>query len=274
MFQNTAVSSVVHSKQLNSPVNETTTTTATTISAITSKSNINDEQNVNDVQDVTSDCCDKTVEEENDSSTLLIDKKNDLAEIDESNVNFNLNKEQWQRRANLQNNTSLIKQNRHSEPYLQRQSHTPDLVMDLPLIGNCSPQETKKKSISVSANLSSDNSLIDNISLKSIESPTDPDSPEMTTAAETFAKQNQCTLKKNTKINDTNIFSETKKSDYIAITSPSTERKLTSNNIITNTTTSTFKPQLKSKPPLLKKPVFSVNNLNSCIRKDQDDFPT
>lgn len=219
----------------------------------------------------TSDSCDSLLI--NDSSNLIMETKQEpISEIDESNVNFSLNKEQWQRRANSQNHNASMKQNRHSEPYLQRQSHTPDLVMDLPLIGNCSPQETKKKSISVSANLSCDNfDETDTVSLKSIESPTDPDSPEMTTAAETFAKQNQCTLKKNTKLTDTTtILTESKKSDYIAITSPSTERKC---NQIVNSATSTFKPQLKTKPPLLKKPVFSVN-LNSSVRKDQDDFPT
>lgn len=266
MFQTTTTSGL-NNKQLNSPLNESTP-------KATSKLNVND-HNVIVKNDVTSDCDEAIEQNDNDddeSSSLVIEKKNDLPEIDESNVNFNLNKEQWQRRANSQNNTNLIKHNRHSEPYLQRQSHTPDLVMDLPLIGNCSPQETKKKSISLSANLSSDNlEENDNTSLKSIESPIDPDSPEMTTAAETFAKQNQCTLKKNTKINDTNIFTESKNTDYIAITSPSTERKCS--NIIANTTTSTFKPQLKSKPPLLKKPVFNVN-LNTSIRKDQDDFAT
>lgn len=193
------------------------------------------------------------------------------AEIDESNVDFSLNKEQWQRRAKSQVNpgSNSVKQNRHSEPYLQRQSHTPDLVMDLPLVGNCSPQETKKKSISVSANLSGD-CLEEGVSVKTSESPTDPDSPEMTTAAETFAKQNQCTLKKNTKLSDATIFSDSKKSDYIAITSPAAERK---SSALVNNTPSTFKPQLKSKPPLLKKPVFTVN-LNNSARKDQDDFPT
>lgn len=199
----------------------------------------------------------------------------EVPEIDESNVDFSLNKEQWQRRANSQSHIKVtpVKQNRHSEPFTQRQSHTPDLVMDLPLVGNCSPQETKKKSISVSANLYSEGAKDpDTLSVKSVESPTDPESPDMTTAAETFAKQNQCTLKKNTKLSDTSVYTDNNKSDLIAITSPAAERKCTS--LLNNSSTTTFKPQVKSKPPLLKKPVFSVSLNNTPIRKDQDSLPT
>lgn len=270
MLQNAAVSGHHNNSNASSisPVNSS----ASNESLLSHRTTINinpAEENAKISENVTPNC-DNTVNstDQLDSLELILESRSkEISEIDESNVDFSSNKEQWQRRANSQSHTnSILKQNRHSEPYLQRQSHTPDLVMDLPLIGNCSPQETKKKSISVSGNLDYSEDT-DTVSLKSNESPTDPDSPE--TAAETFAKQNQCTLKKNTKLSDTNVFSDNKKSDYIAITSPATERKC-----VNNSTTSTFKPQLKSKPPLLKKPVFSVNLNATSVRKDQeDDFP-
>lgn len=188
----------------------------------------------------------------------------DPSEIDNSNVNFSQNREQWQRRANSQSHIKIPqtpKMNRHSEMWHHRQNHTPDLVMDLPLVGNSSPKETTKKSISMSANLYSENSLEDDtVSTKSAESPTGPESPDMTTAAERFAKQNQCTLKKNTKIHiegDGSMDANNTVSDLIAIPSPVPDRKL--NNVPESTTsTSTFKPQIKAKPPVLKKPVFCV----------------
>ncbi|KAL3290005.1 hypothetical protein HHI36_023380 [Cryptolaemus montrouzieri] len=168
-------------------------------------------------------------------------------EIDKSDVNFSQNREQWQRRANSQSNIQIpsnLKTNRHSESYAQRQNHTPDLVMDLPLTGNCSPKEITKKSVYVSTNLYSDMSE----SEKTSDSPPSLDSPEMQTAAERFAKQNQCTLKKNTKVHIDD-------SDVITITSPMPDRKYST---ISGNLASTFKPQIKNKPPVLKKPVFAV----------------
>lgn len=106
----------------------------------------------------------------------------------ESSTNFNQNRELWQRRAASQGhidppqNTSL----RHSQELWElRQKHTPDLVMDLPVVGSSSPKEGNDKSISEEDSSGSESS-----------SP-GPESPDMTTAAERFAKQNQCTLKKN-----------------------------------------------------------------------------
>lgn len=203
------------------------------------------------------------------------------AEIDDSNVNFSQNREQWQRRANSQSHikvTNTLKCNRYSETWVQRQNHTPDLVMDLPLVGNSSPKETAKKSISISANLYSDSSEDDSVSVKSLESPTGPESPDMTTAAERFAKQNQCTLKKNTKIHSESSGSvEVTKpiSDLVAISSPLTERKYNTVPDSAGSTTTTFKPQVKAKPPVLKKPVFSVSlpaTPQEALRKDQPDL--
>ncbi|EFA11413.2 SLIT-ROBO Rho GTPase-activating protein 1-like Protein [Tribolium castaneum] len=190
------------------------------------------------------------------------------SEIDESNLNFSQNREQWQRRAVSQSHIPLsqpqtLKANRNSESYLQRQNHTPDLVMDLPLVGNSSPKETTKKSMSVSGNLTSEGPLGD-------ESHKSPESPDMQTAAERFAKQNQCTLKKNTKVHvDSSDSAET---NLITITSPMPERKYAT----IGSATTTFKPQLKAKPPVLKKPAFSVPMaaVSSEVRKDQPDLPT
>lgn len=206
------------------------------------------------------------------------------AEIDESNVDFSLNREQWQRRANSQSHIKIphtLKANlanRNAETWIQRQNHTPDLVMDLPLlVGNSSPKETSKKSISVSANLYADNSSSedDGCSIKVIE-PTGPESPDMTTAAERFAKQNQCTLKKNIKVHiDSTGKTELTKpiaTDLVAITSPTPDRKYAT---VTNASTTTFKPQIKTKPPVLKKPLFSVP-LPAPMpgdRKDTGDLP-
>lgn len=212
--------------------------------------------------------------EKSDSDDVEIRKK---SEIDESNVNFNQNREQWQRRANSQSHIHLsqsqtLKANRNSESYL-RQNHTPDLVMDLPLVGNLSPKETTKKSISISSNLNSESD--DSTSIKSLESPQGPESPDMQTAAERFAKQNQCTLKKNTKVHVDSSDLRTE-SNLITITSPMPERKYATIGSATTTTTTTFKPQLKVKPPVLKKPAFSVplSSVSSEIQKDQPDLPT
>lgn len=203
------------------------------------------------------------------------------AEIDNSNVNFNKNREQWQRRASSQSHIKVsqaLKSNRHSETWVQRQNHTPDLVMDLPLIGNSSPKEVEKKSISVSENLYSDSSEDESVSVQSLESPTGPESPDMTTAAERFAKQNQCTLKKNTKIlsESSDSINVTKPfSDLVAISSPMTERKYSTLPDNAGSTTTTFKPQVKVKPPVLKKPVFSVPlpaAPQEVLRKDQPDL--
>lgn len=73
-----------------------------------------------------------------------------------------------------------------------RQKQTPDLVLDLPLRLNA---ETKFTSGSNSMGSSADQEDDSQAS----SSPSGPESPDMTTAAERFAKQNQCTLKKNTK---------------------------------------------------------------------------
>lgn len=255
---------------------ETCTTDENVISHRTTI-NINQSQSqnifVNGAQDATN---------RDDGLTLnSIELRSSAAEIDDSNVNFSQNREQWQRRANSQSHikvSNTLKSNRYSETWVQRQNHTPDLVMDLPLVGSSSPKETAKKSISISSNLYSDSSEEDSVSVKSLESPTGPESPDMTTAAERFAKQNQCTLKKNTKIHSESSGSvEVAKpmSDLVAISSPLTERKYNTVPDNAGSTTTTFKPQVKAKPPVLKKPVFSVplpSAPQEVLRKDQPDL--
>ncbi|CAG9864812.1 unnamed protein product [Phyllotreta striolata] len=197
------------------------------------------------------------------------------SEIDESNVNFTENRELWQRRAILDSTilaSPVLKAHRLSEPQIQRHSHTPDLVMDLPLVGTAASKEQLTKSAStlplVAAGLAE---TPPEKEVKAIEGPSGAESPDMQTAAETFAKQNQCTLKKNKK----NHLSDA--AELVAITSPVPDRKYAT--LEPNMTlTSTFKPQGDSKPLVLKKPVFSMPPLRSVsiemMCKDPPDLPT
>jgi len=145
---------------------------------------------------------------------------------DEQTTNFSANRELWQRRATSQTqlmNTPVqptpksSSYSRASQEFREmRQKHTPDLVMDLPLSAQ---DPVGKKSASSSSLSSSDEETVMPSSLlvpqqqqqqqqqqqppsraEAATSPTGgPESPDMSTAAERFAKQNQCTLKKNTK---------------------------------------------------------------------------
>ncbi|XP_050497536.1 SLIT-ROBO Rho GTPase-activating protein 1-like isoform X1 [Diabrotica virgifera virgifera] len=239
------------------------------------------------------------------------------AEIDESNVNFSENRELWQRRAILESTllgSPILKTHRLSEPHIQRHSHTPDLVMDLPMLASVASKEQLTKSALTLAtttdvasdkekdketkategtsaialdpcpdasadkdkNNENDKTLDKNKDndkqrkIKAVEGSSGADSPDMQTAAETFAKQNQCTLKKNKK----NHVTET--DEYVTITSPMTERKYAT--LEPNMTmTSTFKPAGESKPMVLKKPVFSMPLRSVSIEmmcKDPPDLPT
>ncbi|GLH12612.1 GTPase-activating protein CdGAPr [Gryllus bimaculatus] len=127
------------------------------------------------------------------------------------NVSFNQNRELWQRRAASLGQSEPVKTSVKSfrsnqEFWEMRQKHTPDLVMDLPVLSSSSPKDSGggKKSLSAASlsSLSSSSSSGEDETTVSdtVASPTTgPESPDMTTAAERFAKQNQCTLKKNTK---------------------------------------------------------------------------
>ncbi|XP_033218057.1 SLIT-ROBO Rho GTPase-activating protein 1-like isoform X2 [Belonocnema kinseyi] len=114
---------------------------------------------------------------------------------------FSANRELWQRRATSQtqlNPPLTPKSFRASQEFREmRHKHTPDLVMDLPL----SDQDLGKKSSSLNSLSSSDEETPKQpVRTEAVSSPTgELESPDMSTAAERFAKQNQCTLKKNTK---------------------------------------------------------------------------
>ncbi|XP_074103591.1 SLIT-ROBO Rho GTPase-activating protein 1 isoform X2 [Cotesia typhae] len=143
-------------------------------------------------------------------SIHLNDSDNNDEDNNKEATTFSANRELWQKRANSQTQLTppvpptTPKNFRASQEFREmRQKHTPDLVMDLPLAA----QDASKKSASSSSLNSSDdeNSLAPPTRNGSEKSPSNgPESPDMSTAAERFAKQNQCTLKKNTKSGNTN----------------------------------------------------------------------
>lgn len=157
--------------------------------------------------------------------------------VSEELPSFSQNRELWQRRANSQSQLSQSASTVGKDLWELRQKHTPDLVMDLPLVKNAESPEAKSGS----------------------ESPTGPESPDMTTAAERFAKQNQCTLKKNTKGGG----SQSRQSS-----SSSTEGKDDA-KVIDTPPPLQQKPQLKAKPQLMRKPVLTGHHPSpQLIRKD------
>ncbi|XP_076645698.1 SLIT-ROBO Rho GTPase-activating protein 1 isoform X2 [Halictus rubicundus] len=209
---------------------------------------------------------------------------------------FSANRELWQRRATSQTqlNPPVPPNNkiyRSSQEFREmRQKHTPDLVMDLPL----SAQDASKKSASSSSLSSSDEETpVQPSRAEAATSPTGgPESPDMSTAAERFAKQNQCTLKKNTKTNPADTQTKLKRAAD-AENEPEQEpeemiRSASSNQISSSDSSmplrsplpprskiepkivakfadmhltggsqvSSFKPQVKVKPTILRKPVL------------------
>ncbi|KAK2581026.1 hypothetical protein KPH14_006074 [Odynerus spinipes] len=235
-----------------------------------------------------------------------------LEEDSQEQTTFSANRELWQRRATSQtqlnppiatsNSTNCQKSSsyRSSQEFREmRQKQTPDLVMDLPLAA----QDASKKSASSSSLSSSDDetTIISGTSSVVVVQPTrteaatsptgpGPESPDMSTAAERFAKQNQCTLKKNTKTNPegsklkrlettagTDLDStevETSEeivrsastnqiSDSLALRSPLPPRstpkivaKFADMHLTGGSQVSSFKPQVKVKPTILRKPVL------------------
>ncbi|XP_076750089.1 SLIT-ROBO Rho GTPase-activating protein 1 isoform X2 [Xylocopa sonorina] len=200
---------------------------------------------------------------------------------------FSANRELWQRRATSQTQLNPALPNhklfRASQEFREmRQKHTPDLVMDLPL----SAQDASKKSASSSSLSSSDEETPTQPSrTEAATSPTGgPESPDMSTAAERFAKQNQCTLKKNTKTNPdasklkrvetenepeqepegiVRSASSNQLSDTVPLRSPLPPRstpkivaKFADMHLTGGSQVSSFKPQIKVKPTILRKPVL------------------
>ncbi|KAK9310159.1 hypothetical protein QLX08_000441 [Tetragonisca angustula] len=202
---------------------------------------------------------------------------------------FSANRELWQRRATSQTQLNPPAPPNHNKIFRtsqefreMRQKHTPDLVMDLPL----SAQDASKKSASSSSLSSSDEETpTQPTRAEAATSPTGgPESPDMSTAAERFAKQNQCTLKKNTKSNSdasklkrmetehdpeqeseeiVRSTSSNQISDSVPLRSPLPPRstpkiiaKFADMHLTGGSQVSSFKPQIKVKPTILKKPVL------------------
>ncbi|XP_014220165.1 SLIT-ROBO Rho GTPase-activating protein 1-like isoform X3 [Trichogramma pretiosum] len=134
-------------------------------------------------------------------------RQDDLS-ADEQN-SFSANRELWQRRAASQGQLlppvpGPKPQTPRATPDLRelRQKHAPDLVLDLPP----SAQEAKPvpgaaEEIPDESNNEGEAEPINQAALQptvncSIPPSSGPESPDMSTAAERFAKQNQCTLKK------------------------------------------------------------------------------
>ncbi|XP_076244774.1 SLIT-ROBO Rho GTPase-activating protein 1 isoform X2 [Calliopsis andreniformis] len=201
---------------------------------------------------------------------------------------FSANRELWQRRATSQTQLNPPGPPNHkifrtSQEFREmRQKHTPDLVMDLPL----SAQDASKKSASSSSLSSSDEETpVQPTRTEAATSPTGgPESPDMSTAAERFAKQNQCTLKKNTKTNPeasklkrvetehegehepeemVRSASSNQISESVPLRSPLPPRstpkivaKFADMHLTGGSQVSSFKPQVKVKPTILRKPVL------------------
>lgn len=135
---------------------------------------------------------------------------------------FSQNRELWQQRASSHTSVNSIGLST-KEMRDFRQKHTPDLVMDLPVQEAVkSPEETESETAS------------------------EPESPDMALAAERFAKQNQCTLKKNTR--DVRHRNEkTEKNGTGAKGNVDDSPRLSPVN----------KPQIKAKPQILRKPIMT-----------------
>ncbi|XP_043474331.1 SLIT-ROBO Rho GTPase-activating protein 1-like isoform X2 [Leptopilina heterotoma] len=209
----------------------------------------------------------------------------------QEHTTFSANRELWQRRAtsHVQLNPPITpKSFRTSQEFREmRQKHTPDLVMDLPL----SAQDSGKKSASSSSLSSSDEETpMQPARAEAATSPTGgPESPDMSTAAERFAKQNQCTLKKNTKSTpedskfkqventeqeaeaelevNSNLIDRSNSSNQISETislrsplpqrsTPKIAAKFADMHLTGGSQVSSFKPQVKVKPAILRKPVL------------------
>ncbi|KMQ96362.1 slit-robo rho gtpase-activating protein 1 [Lasius niger] len=163
------------------------------------------------------------------TTTTTVTPDDETQQDQQQTTNFSANRELWQRRATSQTqlmSTTVVPATPKSSSYSRvsqefremRQKHTPDLVMDLPL--SAQDPVGKKSASSSSLSSSDDETMMIPSSLlppqqqqqqqtppsraEAATSPTGgPESPDMSTAAERFAKQNQCTLKKNTKTANT-----------------------------------------------------------------------
>lgn len=202
----------------------------------------------------------------------------EISTEDDGNVSFSQNRELWQKRASCQSvkvstppptvapATQVV--NRHSESWVQRQKHTPDLVMDLPLAGNSSLRE---QDVTTSIT-DGDEVPVNN------DAAIGPESPDMSTAAERFAKQNQCTLKKNTKVQMTETIVQAEaQTEYNETRSPvPTRTHKFAAKFADMHLTGSFKPQVMTKPQVLRKPVLPITistTASSGVPSTSPDIP-
>ncbi|XP_015127569.1 SLIT-ROBO Rho GTPase-activating protein 1 isoform X1 [Diachasma alloeum] len=201
---------------------------------------------------------------------------------------FSANRELWQKRATSQSNLAPpVPPTPKSLRVLQefrdmRQKHTPDLVMDLPLTS----QDENKKSSS-SSSLSSSDDETSSVYQNRSPGSNGPESPDMSTAAERFAKQNQCTLKKNTKTSNgsnseriKSLIDDEDQAESNDIVRSASSSEISSTDVPLRSPlpprstpmiaakfadmrltggsqqVSSFKPQVKVKPTILRKPVM------------------
>lgn len=105
----------------------------------------------------------------------------------------------WEKRASITSQSSstgaVVPTVPASAPIQQRQKHTPDLVMDLP---PSIPLSSSPKQGEGVVDPAPSRSRHESEGSSSSSNSSSPGSPDMTTAAETFAMQNQSTLKKST----------------------------------------------------------------------------
>ncbi|XP_065218066.1 SLIT-ROBO Rho GTPase-activating protein 1-like isoform X2 [Planococcus citri] len=160
----------------------------------------------------------------------------DPTDDDDFPKSFNQNRELWQQRASSHTSVNSIGLPKDSPAQRDfRPKHTPDLVMDLPVQETVkSPEETET------------------------EAQNEPESPDMALAAERFAKQNQCTLKKNNRELRRDK-TDSKNSNGAKSTDDETSPRMSP----------VVKPQIKAKPPILRKPMLSPSVPIHLMRKDR-----
>ncbi|XP_049830329.1 SLIT-ROBO Rho GTPase-activating protein 1-like isoform X2 [Schistocerca gregaria] len=171
-------------------------------------------------------------------------------------VNFSQSREIWRRRAEAASACSLTpKPTQAPSPVPSpspvptlRQKQTPDLVMDLPDKSPSPPDESNRS--------------------------TGPESPDMTTAAERFAKQNQCTLKKNTKVSSVASACPAAGTQQQTDAQTQTQRARQAVSPATKPAPPPSKPQVKVKPQVLRKPVLPAAPVQPSPEPIRKDRPT
>ncbi|XP_067217186.1 SLIT-ROBO Rho GTPase-activating protein 1-like isoform X2 [Linepithema humile] len=288
----------------------------------------------------------------NHETSTTITPNNESQQELQATTNFSVNRELWQRRARVRDSqknslsttqTQLMPPTAKPSSYSRvsqefremRQKHTPDLVMDLPLLTQDSVGRKSTSSSSLSyaqtagrCGLPADEETMPSSLLvpqqQTLPSRTEatspsggPESPDMSTAAERFAKQNQCTLKKNTKIvnlctgenavgssklkqietteheessavidtengnqmtvdsggsRGSDLIRAGRSDDFIVLpaSTPKIVAKFTDMHLTGGSQMMSFKPQIKVKPTILRKPVLPYPRMSPELARKQD----